>query len=69
MTIFEQIDAALRAKGWRYDRGNELFMAGERVLEWEKLVCLLPGLTLDELASYQDDRHDDLRSRRANGWA
>lgn len=58
MTTFEEIDGALRPKGWRYDRGNEVFKAGERVLEWEEVVSLVPSTTLDELASYQDDKAD-----------
>ena len=28
-------------------------------------VCLLPDMTLDELASYQDDQYDQLCRRRA----
>jgi hypothetical protein len=56
MMTFEQIGVALRAKGWRYDRGNELFMDGDRVVEWEELLGIVPSTTLDELASYQDDK-------------
>jgi hypothetical protein len=56
MTTFEEIDASLRAKGWYYDRGNELFMDGDRVLQWEDVLSLVPGTTVDEVVSYQDDK-------------
>jgi hypothetical protein len=58
MTTFGQIDQALRAKGWRYDRGDEVFRDGDRVLVWEEVIGLAPGTTLGELTSYQDDRYD-----------
>jgi hypothetical protein len=58
MTTFDEIDAALKAKGWRYDRGDEVFRDRERVLKWEDVIGLVPGTTLDELASYQDDKAD-----------
>ncbi len=60
MTTFERIDAALRAKGWRYDRVNELFMARERV----DVISLVPNTTLDELANYQDDKYDHFAGRK-----
>jgi hypothetical protein len=59
MTTFEQIDNALRAKGWRYDRGDEVFREGNRELGWEEVVGLVPSTSLDELASYQDGKSDD----------
>jgi len=62
---FQQFDRALRERGFRYDVGEEQFYDGERMLEWEELICLLPDMTLDELASYQDDRHDKSRAKSA----
>lgn len=58
MTTFEAIDKAIASRGIRYDVGDELFYDGTRPLEPKELVKLLPGFTLDELASYQDDKHD-----------
>lgn len=58
MTTFEQIDAAIAARGVRYDLGDEIFYDGNRPLEPEELIGLLPDFTLDELASYQDDKFD-----------
>ena len=49
-------------RGWTYDTGDEAFREGERVLDVDELLGLLPELTLDELASYQDDRYDQLRA-------
>jgi len=63
MTRFQQFDATLKAKGWRYDVGNEEFCTrGGRIVECELLQRLLPEMTLDELASYQDVRYDKFRA-------
>jgi len=43
---------------------EEQFYDGERLLEWEELICLLPEMTLDELASYQDDRYDKFKAAK-----
>jgi len=51
-----EFDRLLKARGWRYDAGEEQFFDGERELDWEELITLTPDLTLDELASYQDDK-------------
>jgi len=63
VTRFQQFDRALRERSWTYSVCDEEFRDGERVLEWEELICLLPEMTLDELASYQDDRYDTSRTR------
>ncbi len=54
-----EFERQLKLRGWCYDVGNEQFVAGDRVLTWEDVVGLVPGLTLDELASYQDERTTD----------
>ena len=61
---FEEFDRQLKSRGWRYDAGNEEFRDGERRLEWEDVVGLVPGSTLHEPASYQDEKHDDAGARR-----
>ncbi len=60
MTTFQQLDKALKARGWRYDIGQEQFIDGDgkAIRDCQKLTALVPGMTLDELASYQDDKHD-----------
>ena len=58
MATFEEIDAALRAKGWRYDRGDEVFRDGNRVLKWQEILGLVPGTTVEEVVSYQDGKCD-----------
>lgn len=58
MTTFEQIDAAIAAKGIRYDAESELFYDGKRPLEAEELLAIVGEVTLDELASFQDDKYD-----------
>jgi hypothetical protein len=56
MTTFEKIDAAIAARGWRYDRSEQQFFDGELVLDWEEVIGLARGMTPDELASYEDDK-------------
>lgn len=48
MTTIEQIDQALRDKGWRYDRGEEVFRDGDRDVEWKDVIGLVSGLTPDD---------------------
>jgi len=62
MTRFKQFDKALAERGWTYDSAKEEFRDGARRVGWRELVPLLPYMTLDELASYVDDRHDKLRA-------
>jgi hypothetical protein len=57
------IDDALSSHGYRYDPSAEEFLDGERVIEWQEVIELVPGMTLDELASWQDAEHDRYRSR------
>jgi hypothetical protein len=63
MTTFERIDAALLAKGWRYDARRDLFFDGDKRLRFRTVVALIPGLTLDELASYRDEQYTQLCKR------
>jgi len=34
-------------------------MDGKHPLNYRKVLALMPGMTLDELASYQDQKYDD----------
>jgi hypothetical protein len=60
-TIFELLDRALAALGWTYDRKNERFMAGNEELTWDKIIGLLPSLTLEQ----PDAQPRKIRPRRA----
>jgi hypothetical protein len=54
-----ELDRELKRRGWRYDAGDEVFRDGNgRRLDYRRVVNLVPGMTLDELASYQDGRAD-----------
>jgi len=64
MTPFQAIDKALRDAGWRYDTGEECFFDGAKRLPYRKVLAVVPGMTLDELASYQDDKYDRLAELR-----
>ena len=65
MSTFEELDYALKSRGWRYDRRQDQFLDGTRVIDWQDVISLLPR-TLDALASHQDNQHDELCSQRAS---
>ena len=70
MTDPTMLDSALAARGWRYDAKTELFMDGERQLDQEEVVKVLPGLTRDDLVAYQEAKWQQLSpGRRASGLA
>jgi hypothetical protein len=54
----------LKARAWRNDVGDECFYPGDNVVGSRKLIALLPVRKLDELASYQDAKHDRLGATR-----
>ena len=54
-----EFEKQLAARGWRYDVENEEFLDGDRLLEWEDVIGLIPGLSFDDLAAYQDRKHDE----------
>ena len=35
---------------------EQQFFDGDLLLYWEEVLCLVPGMTPDELASYQNDK-------------
>jgi hypothetical protein len=63
MTTYAQIDRALRVKGWSYDADNCRFTDGKRRIHYMEIVALVRGLTLDELASYENDKQDNGRAQ------
>jgi hypothetical protein len=64
MTTFPALDKAIRDGGWRYDTGEECFFDGAKRLPYRKVLALVPGMTLDELASYQGNKYDQLAKLR-----
>ena len=65
MTTAEEFTRQLAARGFHYDRHAEEFRRGDRVPDWEELIALVPGMTLDDLAAGQNAQHDELCQRRA----
>jgi hypothetical protein len=49
-----KLDQALAARGWRYDPTSEMFFDGERMVPWEEVLDLVPGMTHTELTAYKD---------------
>ena len=64
MTTFEKLEKALSAKGWHYDAGNQGFRNGKRRLDYRRVLALVPGMTIEELAAYQDDQYTKFCKRR-----
>ena len=64
MTTFTDLDDALKTKGWRYQASHEQFYDGNRELTWKDVLGLVPGMTMDELASYQTDQWGKFRASR-----
>jgi hypothetical protein len=66
MTIYEAFSNVLAARGYHYDPYAEEFRRGQRVVEdTDELLALVPGMTQDELAHWQDDKYEALIRRRA----
>jgi hypothetical protein len=64
MTRFDDFEQQLAARGWTYDVDDGDFRDGTRRLTWKDLVGLVPGFTLDELASYEDQKVDESLAKR-----
>ena len=62
MLIFEQLEAALATKGWRYDPAQAAFVGGDIRIDWGDVLELVPDMTLGELARYTDQK-DELSKR------
>ena len=64
MTSFEAIEKALLAKCWRYDSESDGFFDDHRRLSYRQVLALVPGMTLGELASYVNHKHEQLKRAR-----
>jgi hypothetical protein len=64
LSRFQELECQIRARGWSYDVRDEVFRDDEgRIVKVTVLLRVLPGMTIDEIVSYQDDRYG--RSRKA----
>ena len=57
MNSFEELDRQLVRFGWSYDSHGERFTNGLRRVAYQKILALVPGMTLGELASYVNHKH------------
>ena len=55
-----EFERQVAARGWRYDEQSELFMDGDRVVDFEDVIALVPGMTPEDMAAYRDDKWDQL---------
>ena len=58
---FAEIDTALRTSGISLDPWDEDFLDGNRPLNLDELLALLPDATEDEICSYGELRWAELR--------
>ena len=56
-----ELDRELGSHGWTYDPAKGEFRSGERRVEWEELVALMPGLCFDDLMAFEGHKHDEWR--------
>ena len=52
------IEAALEAAGWHFEAERERFSDGSRRVDYRRVLELLPGTTLDDLATYVTQKHE-----------
>jgi hypothetical protein len=49
---YSKLEAALVAAGWHFDPERERFCQGKRRIDYRRVLELMPGMTLSELADY-----------------
>ncbi len=65
---YTKLEAALTASGWHFDAERELFRdtRGRRV-NYRRILDLMPGLTLDDLAAYVNHKHEARLAKKQLG--
>jgi hypothetical protein len=56
-----EFDRQLKLRGWSYDPADEEFRSPTGLLDWEEVVGLIPDLSRDDLAAYQERKYDEWR--------
>jgi len=58
------------ARGWTYDAGDGQFIDsdGKRIRGYRKLLALVPGMTLDHLSNWEDDRQNEFAGKQTKRW-
>ena len=62
---YDEFERQLKLRRWPYDVEDEVFLDGERRIDHEELLALMPDWTHDHVAAFQDAKYDQLRSRLA----
>ena len=63
MTKATELNRQLRSLGWTFDPVDGDFRSDNGRMEWEDVIRLVPGLTLDELDAWADDQLEQWRRR------
>jgi hypothetical protein len=56
---YSQLETALAAAGWRFDAEREQFSNGSRRVAYRRVLELIPGMSLDDLAKYVTHKHEE----------
>ena len=55
-----KLDAALVLAGWQFDAELERFTHGlSRVIDYHRILELIPGMKVSDLADYVTQKHDE----------
>jgi hypothetical protein len=59
-----KIEAALEAAGWHFDAERERFSDGSYRVDYRRVLELLPGMTLADLAAYVTQKHEEWLTKK-----
>jgi hypothetical protein len=62
--ISAEFDRQLTHRGWTFDPVAGDFYSDTRRLEWEDVIGLIPGMTLDQLEAWADEQFEQWRVRQ-----
>jgi hypothetical protein len=55
-SVAADFERELESRGWTFDAATGNFCSDHGHLEWEDVIGLIPGMTLDELEEWVDDQ-------------
>lgn len=65
---YTKLEAALKASGWHFDAEREQFRDTRgRHVNYRRILDLIPGLTLDDLAAFVNHTHEAWLTKKQLG--
>lgn len=59
-----ELDAALSSAGWHFDAERERFSDGARRIDFRRILELIPGMTMEDLAGYVTRKHEEWLTKK-----